>query len=112
MPVPGARERLVMIVWDPELAGDPAADVEIRSSLTASDGRAVQPGRLKVERVHSDGGGRRTFVFSYLPEDVAAGDYTLRIGLGEAGGYAEARALLRFRTPALAGTKVSGGLPW
>jgi hypothetical protein len=94
---PGVRERLVMIVWDPELAGDPAADVEIRSSLTASDGHAVQAGRLKVERVHSDADGRRTFVFSYLLEDVAAGDYTLRISLGEAGGYAEAYALLRFR---------------
>lgn len=94
---PGTRERLVLIVWDPELAGDPAADVEIRSSLTASDGHAVQPGRLKVERVHRDGDGRRTFVFSYLPEDVAAGDYTLRIGLGEGGALAQSYALLRFR---------------
>ena len=96
----GARERLVLMVFDPELAGDPAADVEIRSSLTASDGRAVEPGRLKLERVLDDGDGRRTFVFSYLPEDVAAGDYTLRIGLGESGGFAQSYALLRFRGPA------------
>jgi VWFA-related protein len=94
---PGTSERLVMIVWDPELAGDPAADVAIRSSLTASDGRAVQPGRLRVESVHRDGDGRRTFVFSYLPEDVAAGDYTLRIGLEQGGSLAEAYSLLRFR---------------
>ena len=86
-----------MIVFDPEPRGDPAADVEIRSSLTASDGRAVQPGRLRVERVHRDGDGRRTFVFSYLPEDVAAGDYTLRIGLEQGGSLAEAYSLLRFR---------------
>jgi VWFA-related protein len=101
----GARERLVLMVWDPELEGDPAADVEIRSSLTASDGRAVQPGRLRVERVHDDGE-RRTFVFSYLPEDVAAGDYTLRIGLGEGGSFAQAYALLRFRAPAKPGPPV------
>jgi VWFA-related protein len=94
---PGSRERLVLMVFDPEQAGDPAADVEIRSSLTASDGRAVQPGRLKIERVLSAGDGRRTFVFSYLPEDVATGDYTLKIGLGESGGFAQSYALLRFR---------------
>jgi len=94
---PGSKERLVLMVFDPEQAGDPAADVEIRSSLTASDGRAVQPGRLKIERVLSAADGRRTFVFSYLPEDVAAGDYTLKIGLGESGGFAQSYALLRFR---------------
>ena len=94
---PGSKERLVLMVFDPEQAGDPAADVEIRSSLTASDGRAVQPGRLKIERVLSAGDGRRTFVFSYLPEDVGNGDYTLKIGLGESGGFAQSYALLRFR---------------
>ena len=108
---PGSRERLVLMVFDPELAGDPAADVEIRSSLTASDGRAVQPGRLKIERVLSGGAGRRTFVFSYLPEDVGNGDYTLKIGLGESGGFAQSYALLRFRTPAPPGTKLTGAQP-
>lgn len=97
---PGLRERLVLLVWNPALEGDPAADVEIRSSLTASDGRAVQAGRLKVERVLDDGGGRRTFVFSYLPEPLEPGDYTLRIGLGESAGFAQSYALLRFRAPA------------
>lgn len=106
---PGSRERLVLMVWDAGLRGDPAADLEIRSSLTASDGRAVQPGRLKVERVFSERAGRRTFVFSYLPEDVAAGDYTLRIGLGERGGFAQSYALLRFRTPAKANPPPPGG---
>jgi len=94
---PGAHERLVMIVWDPDLVGDPAADTEIRSSLTGSDGRTVQPGRLKVERVHNDADGRRTFVFSYTPGAVAAGDYTLRIGLEQGGSLAEAYSLLRVR---------------
>ena len=45
----------------------------------------------------SAGDGRRTFVFSYLPEDVGNGDYTLKIGLGESGGFAQSYALLRFR---------------
>jgi VWFA-related protein len=94
---PGAHERLVLMVFAPALAGDPAADTDIRSSLTGSDGRAVPPGRLKVERVTDDGDGRRTFVFSYTPEAIAAGDYTLRIGLGEGGGLAQAYSLLRFR---------------
>jgi len=96
---PGARERLVLMVWDPEVVGDPAADIEIRSSLTDSEGHSVQPGRLKVERVLDDGGGRRTFVFSYLPDAIASGDYTLRIGLGESGAFAQSYALLRFRDP-------------
>jgi VWFA-related protein len=95
---PGGAERLALIVWDPGAPGDPAADVEIRSSLTSRDGRAVPPGRLKVEAVHRDEGGRRTFVFLYTPDAVAAGDYTLRIGLGEGGRLAEAYTLLRFRT--------------
>ena len=87
---PGQPERLVLIVWDPAAPGDPAADVEIRSSLTAADGRAVPAGRLQIERVHRDGGGRRTFVFSYVPEAIETGDYTLRIRLGEGGRLAEA----------------------
>ena len=94
---PGTAERLVLIVWGPGGTGRPAADVEIRSSLTAADGRAVPAGRLRVERVNWEGGGRRTFVFSYAPEAIAAGDYTLRIGLGEGGSLAEAYTLLRFR---------------
>jgi len=106
---PGAREQLVLMVFDPELEGDPATDVEIRSSLTASDGRPVQAGRLRVERVLDGDDGRRTFVFSYLPEDVAAGDYTLRIGLGEAGSFAQSFALLRFRPPAASAPSPSGG---
>jgi VWFA-related protein len=96
---PGAPARLALIVWDPTAPGDPAADVEIRSSLTAADGHSVPAGRLRIERVYRDGGGRRTFILSYAPEAVAAGDYTLRIGLGEGGSLAEAYTLLRFRLP-------------
>ena len=108
---PGLRERLVLIVWDPRQKGDPAADIEIRSSLTASDGLAVQAGRLSVERVLDDGAGRRTFVFNYLPEAVPPGNYTLRIGLGESGSFAQSFALLRFRTPVTASPPARGGLP-
>ncbi len=94
---PGAVERLALIVWDAKAPGDPAADVEIHSSLTSRDGRAVPPGRLKVEAVQRDAGGRRTFLFRYTPDAVQPGDYTLRIGLGEGGRLAEAYTLLRFR---------------
>jgi hypothetical protein len=94
---PGAPERLALIVWDPASPGDPAADVEIRSALTTGDGRALPPGRLRIESVHRDAGGRRTFLLSYAPEPVEAGDYTLRIGVGEGGALAEAYALFRFR---------------
>jgi VWFA-related protein len=94
---PGATERLMLIVWDPAAPGDPAADVEIRSSLTASDGRVVPAGRLRVEHVSPEGEGRRTYVFSYTPDAVEAGDYTLRIGLEQGGSQAAARSLLRVR---------------
>jgi VWFA-related protein len=94
---PGAPERLAFIVWDPAAPGDPAADVAIHSSLTASDGRVIPAGRLRVEHVSRDGEGRRTFLFSYVPGEVQAGDYTLRIGLEQGGSLAEAYSLLRVR---------------
>jgi VWFA-related protein len=94
---PGETERLVLMSFEPRILGDPAADVEIRSSLTGKDGRALPPGQLRVERVHRDATGRRTYVFSYVPEALAAGDYTLRIGLGENGALAQSHALLRVR---------------
>ena len=84
--------------FEPRILGDPAADVEIRSSLTGKDGRVEPPGRLRVERVQRDDLGRRTYVFSYTPDALEAGDYTLRIGLGESGALAQSYALLRVRT--------------
>jgi hypothetical protein len=47
--------------------------------------------------VSRDGGGRRTFVFSYTADAIEAGDYTLRIGLGEGDVIAESYVLLRVR---------------
>jgi VWFA-related protein len=94
---PGETERLVLMSFEPRILGDPAADVEIRSSLTGKDGRVLPPGRLRVERVHRDATGRRTYVFSYVPDPLEAGDYTLRIGLGENGALAQSHALLRVR---------------
>ncbi len=95
---PGEPERLVLMSFEPRILGDPAADVEIRSSLTGKDGRVEPPGRLRVERVQRDLLGRRTYVFSYTPDSLEAGDYTLRIGLGESGALAQSYALLRVRT--------------
>jgi hypothetical protein len=95
---PGESERLVLMSFEPRVAGDPAADIEIRSSLTGKDGRLLAPGRLRVEHVHRDATGRRTYVFSYLPDPLEAGDYTLRIALGENGALAQSHALLRVRS--------------
>jgi len=94
----GESERLVLMSFEPKSPGDPAADVEIRSSLTGKDGRILPPGRLRVERVHRDTTGRRTYVFSYVPDALEAGDYTLRIALGENGALAQSHALLRVRS--------------
>ena len=38
-----------------------------------------------------------SFASAYLAEDVGTGDYTLKIGLGESGGFAQSYAPLRFR---------------
>ena len=81
----GVPEKLVLIAYDPDRASDPAADLEIRSSLTDAKGAAGPAGRLRIDRVQREPGGRRTYVFEYVPDPVAPGDYTLRIGIGEAG---------------------------
>jgi VWFA-related protein len=94
---PGRAEKLVLIAYEPSLPGDPATDLEIRSSLRTRDGRAVAPGRLRIDRVHREAEGRRTYVFNYTPDEIEAGDYTLRIGIGEAGTIVESYALLRVR---------------
>jgi hypothetical protein len=57
----------------------------------------VAPGRLRIDRVHREAEGRRTYVFNYTPDEIEAGDYTLRIGIGEAGTIVESYALLRVR---------------
>jgi hypothetical protein len=40
-------------------------------------------------------GGRRAYVLAYTPDDLAPGDYTLRVGVGEAGTRMESYALMR-----------------
>jgi VWFA-related protein len=93
----GRPQKMVLIAYEPLLPGDPAADVQIRSSLTDGGGHAAPPGYLRVQKVHHDGAGRRTYVLGYTPEVEQPGDYTLRIGLGEAGTRLEAYSLLRVR---------------
>jgi VWFA-related protein len=96
---PGESERLVLITYEPSVLRDPATDVEVRSSLTTRDGRAAPAGRLRIERVDREAGGRRTYVFTYnTPDALEAGDYTLHIGLGEGGALAQSYALLRVRS--------------
>jgi VWFA-related protein len=92
---PGRPQKMVLIAYEPSLAGDPAADLQIRSSLTDRQGRPAPAGFLRVHKVHHDGESRRTYVLGYTPEVSQAGDYTLRIGLGESGSRLESYSLLR-----------------
>ena len=43
---PGTKEKMVLIAYEPSQPGDPAADVQIRSSVTDRQGRAVGPAPL------------------------------------------------------------------
>jgi VWFA-related protein len=90
----GVPEKMVLVAFEALRPGDPAADVQMRSSMTAADGRAVAPGALRIEKVYRQEG-RRTFVLGYTPDQLAAGDYTLRVALGEAGSHLEAYSLIR-----------------
>src|SRR5262249_10078781 len=94
---PGTPEKMVLIAYEPAAPGDPAADVQIRSSVTDRQGRPVAPGLMHIDKVHRDESGRRTYVLAYTPETLAPGDYTLRIAVGEAGSHAASYALLRVR---------------
>jgi hypothetical protein len=92
---PGEQQKVVLIAYEPALAGDPAADVQIRSSMTDAQGRPVPPGLLRVQKVDRDGNGRRTYVLGYTPEVSEPGDYTLRVGLGEGRSRLESYSRLR-----------------
>ena len=94
---PGTPEKMVLIAYEPSQPGDPAADVQIRSSVTDRQGRPVGPGVLHIDKVHREEG-RRTYLLAYTPEALAPGDYTLRIAVGEAGSHLESYALLRVRS--------------
>jgi hypothetical protein len=93
----GASERMVLVAYEPVRPGDPATDVQLHSSLTSRDGKIVNPGMMRIEKVYRQDDGRRTFVLGYTPEALAPGDYTLRIALGEGGERLESYSLLRVR---------------
>jgi hypothetical protein len=65
--------------------------------LRDAAGAAVTGGPLRLDKMHREGNGRRTYVLDYTPEGLAPGDYTLRIGIGESGSRLESYALLRVR---------------
>jgi VWFA-related protein len=94
----GRSERLVVFAYEPVRPGDPAADIQISSTLTDRSGRALSPGFLKIESVRREKTGRRTYVLGYTPEALAEGDYTLRIGVGEARSQLESYSLIRIRS--------------
>jgi VWFA-related protein len=96
---PGASEKLVLLAYEPALPGDPTAPLQIRSSLRDRQDRLVPSGLLRIENVHRGTPGRRTYVLGFVPDSLAAGDYTLRIGIGEGGSQLEAYSLLRVRPP-------------
>lgn len=94
----GVPERMAVIAYEPRLKGDPAADLQIWTSLVDKEGGRQAPGPVKVERVLNDELGRRTYVIGYVPSVERAGDYTLRVSIGEAGALLESYARLRIRT--------------
>jgi VWFA-related protein len=91
----GADERLVLISFAPEGPEDTASDLQIHSSLTDSAGIFVEGGRLGLDHVEREAGGKRTFVLKYVPASLEPGDYTMRIGVGEGGARVEAYSRLR-----------------
>ena len=93
----GMPEKLVLIAYEPDAPRDPAAGIEIRSSLRNAAGAPVAGGFVRLQKMHREAHGRRTYVLDYTPEGLAPGDYTLRIGIGEAGSHLESYSLLRVR---------------
>jgi VWFA-related protein len=90
----GAHQRMVLIAYEPTRPGDPAADILIRSSLWDREGRPAPLGELKIENVYRDPGGRRTYVLGFTTDASGPGDYTLRVGLGEADSSLQSDALI------------------
>ena len=72
-----------------------AADIQIFSSLVDTEGGRRAPGMLRIDAVHRTEDGHRTYVLDYTPSPLAAGDYTLRVRVGEAGSLLESYTLLR-----------------
>jgi len=98
MEVSGASpEKLVLIAYEAARPTDPAASLEIRSSLVDQQGRTVPAGLIKIDRVQRDANGRRTYLLAYTPESLAKGDYMLRISVAEGGERLESYSLLRVR---------------
>jgi hypothetical protein len=93
----GASEKLVLMSFEPDHPRDPAAQIEIHSSLTDAAGGIVPPGPIRIERILRGTDGRRTYVLAYRPEDVTPGEYTLRIRIGEGNDQLESYALLKVR---------------
>jgi VWFA-related protein len=91
----GAAERLVLISFSPEGPEDAVADLQIHSSLTDAEGGFVEGGRLGLDHVEREPGGKRTFVLKYVPAPLEPGDYTMRIGVGEGRSRIEAYSRLR-----------------
>jgi len=54
-------------------------------------------GPIRILKLSRAPDGRRTYLLGYTPESVPPGDYTLRIGIGEAGTRLESYSLLRVR---------------
>lgn len=103
---PRARPRLsngkpasvCLLAFDGGIAYDPGASFEIKAALLDAAGDSVPVGRIQLARSVAEGDGFRRFVLSFTPEDVAAGDYSLRVRLRDpaSGRISEAFQLVRF----------------
>lgn len=91
----GTTERLAVIAYEPGRGTDPASGIDIQSSVTDAAGKQAPAGALRIDGVHRDADGRRTYVLGYTPQGLAPGEYTLRIGVGESGSRLESFSPLR-----------------
>ena len=102
---PGRRERLVLVAYDPKTAQDPATDIDIRSVLSDDSGKRFPTGAISVENVLHDAEGRRMYVLAFTPEDIPAGEYTLRVHLGEADSVLQSYTRLKVLPREVAGAR-------
>jgi len=77
----GRTEQICLLVFDGGRAYDPGASFEIKPQMVKADGSALAVGQVEVARAIAGRDGFRRFVLRVTPQDLEAGEYTLRVRL-------------------------------